>query len=95
MHIVLISNCDFINRYGHEIAIELYIYMSYGHVASYVYIDNGETNSNNMYGGGNPYLRIAISRLEVCNIMLTCIYYNLCLLVSLTCSRDTTQTILH
>ena len=29
--------------------------MSYDHVAGYVYIDNGETNSNNMYVGGNPY----------------------------------------
>ena len=35
-----------------EIAIKLY--MSYGHVANYVYIDNGGTNSNNMYVGGNP-----------------------------------------
>ena len=39
--------------HGHEIAID--IYMSYGHVASYVYIDNEETKSKNMYVGGNPY----------------------------------------
>jgi len=44
-----------------------------GHVASYVYIDNGETNSNNMYVGGNPYLRIAISRLKVCSVIGTLI----------------------
>ena len=48
-----------------------------------------------MYVGGNPYVRITITRLGVCNIILTCIiYYNLCLLVSVTCRRDT-QTILH
>ena len=40
-----------------------------GHVASYVYIDNGDTNSNNMYVGGNPYLRIAIQRLKVCSVI--------------------------
>ena len=44
----MISEID----HGHDFSIELY--MSDGHVASYVYLDNEKTNFNNMYVGGNP-----------------------------------------